>query len=36
MTNTPYLAPLMDVIDFCHATRTQIEMDLYVYDSADE
>lgn len=24
------LAPTLDVIDFCHATRTQIEIDLYM------
>lgn len=27
----PCLAPPMDVIDFCHATRTQIDVDLYLY-----
>ena len=27
---TPCLAPPMDVIDFCHATRTQIDIDLYI------
>ena len=32
----PCLAPPLDVIDFCHATRTQIDIDMYVYDSADE
>jgi len=27
----PCLAPSMDVIDFCHETRTKIDIDLYVY-----
>lgn len=27
---TPCLAPSMKVIDFCHATRTEIDIDLYV------
>lgn len=27
---TPCLAPPLDVIDFCHATRTQLDIDLYV------
>ena len=27
---TPALAPPMDIIDFCYATRTQIDIDLYV------
>jgi len=27
---TPCLAPPMDVIDFCHSTRTQIDIDLYI------
>lgn len=26
----PCLAPPLDVIDFCHATRTNIDIDLYV------
>ncbi|MGN0600250.1 MAG: DUF4279 domain-containing protein [Oscillospiraceae bacterium] len=29
----PCLAPPLDVIDFCHATRTKIDIDMYVYDS---
>lgn len=33
---TPSLAPSLDIIDFCHATRTEIDIDLYVYDSKDE
>ena len=32
----PCLAPTLDVIDFCHATRTEIDIDLYVYSSEDE
>lgn len=32
----PCLAPSLDIIDFCHATRTEIDIDLYVYDSDDE
>ncbi len=32
----PCLAPSLDVIDFCHATRTEIDIDVYVYDSNDE
>lgn len=31
----PCLAPPLDVIDFCHATRTEIDIDMYVY-GADE
>ena len=31
----PCLAPSLDVIDFCHATRTEIDIDLYVYDSKE-
>ncbi|MBQ8569107.1 MAG: DUF4279 domain-containing protein [Oscillospiraceae bacterium] len=30
---SPCLAPPLDVIDFCHATRTNIDIDLYVCDS---
>ena len=33
---SPCLAPPLDVIDFCHATRTEIDIDLYVYNSEDE
>lgn len=29
---TPCLAPPLDVIDFCHATRTEIDIDMYVLD----
>ena len=32
----PCLAPSLDVIDFCHATRTTIDIDLYVMDSTDK
>lgn len=32
----PCLAPGLDVIDFCHATRTEIDIDMYVLDSTDE
>lgn len=32
----PCLAPPLDVIDFCHATRTKIDIDIYVYDSKCE
>ena len=32
----PCLAPSLDVIDFCHATRTQIDIDMYVCDSKCE
>ncbi len=30
--STPVLAPSLEVIDFCHATRTEIDIDLYVYE----
>ena len=26
----PALAPTLDIIDFCHATRTEIDIDMYV------
>ncbi|MDD6023941.1 MAG: DUF4279 domain-containing protein [Oscillospiraceae bacterium] len=29
---SPCLAPSMEVIDFCHLTKTQIDIDLYVMD----
>lgn len=32
----PCLAPSLDIIDFCHATRTQIDIDMYLHDSDDE
>ena len=28
----PCLAPSLDVIDFCHETRTKIDIDLYVVE----
>ena len=28
--SAPCLAPSLDMIDFCHATRTEIDIDLYV------
>ena len=31
--STPCLAPTLDIIDFFHATRTQIDIDLYVRDT---
>lgn len=31
----PCIAPPLDVIDFCHETRTEIDIDLYVYNSTD-
>lgn len=33
---TPCLAPTLDIIDFCHATRTEIDIDMYVMDASDE
>ena len=30
--STPALAPPLDVIDFCHATRTRIDIDLYLHE----
>ena len=32
----PALAPSPDVIDFCHATRTEIDIDLYICGTEDE
>lgn len=32
----PCLAPSLDIIDFCHETRTEIDIDLYVMDATDE
>lgn len=34
--STPCLAPPLDVIDFCHETRTEIDIDLYVWGNDDE
>lgn len=28
----PCLSPSLDVIDFCHETRTEIDIDMYLYD----
>lgn len=33
---SPCLAPSLDIIDFCHATRTEIDIDLYVCDATEE
>ena len=30
------LTKTLDIIDFCHATRTEIDMDMYVYDSTED
>ena len=27
----PCLSPSLDIIDFCHATRTEIDIDYYIY-----
>ena len=32
---SPCLAPPLDVIGFCHATRTEIDIDMYVYNSEE-
>ena len=32
----PCLASPLDVIDFCHATRTQIDIDMYLFNSENE
>ena len=29
---SPCLAPSLDIIDFCHATRTEMDIDLYLYN----
>ena len=34
--STPCLAPSLEIIDFCHATRTEIDIDMYVYNHNDE
>ena len=31
----PCLAPSPDIVDFCHATRTEMDIDLYIRDSKD-
>ena len=32
----PCLAPSREVIEFCYKTKTEIDIDLYVYDSTDD
>lgn len=32
----PCLAPPLDVMDFCHATRTEMDIDLYLYNEKDK
>lgn len=32
---TPCLSPTLDIIDFCHETRTEIDIDFYLLDSDD-
>ena len=32
----PCLAPSLDIIDFCHETRTKIDIDLYVCNANDK
>lgn len=32
----PTLPPSLDVIDFCHATRTEIDIDMYVMNATDD
>ena len=32
----PCLAPPLDVIDFCHATRTKVDIDMYLFNSENE
>ena len=32
----PCLASPLDVIDFCHATRTQTDIDMYLFNSENE
>lgn len=29
----PHLAPTLDIIDFCHETRTEIDIDYYLFNS---
>ena len=29
----PCLAPSLDVMNFCHATRTELDIDMYVYNN---
>ena len=32
---TPCLAPSLDIMDFCHETRTELDIDLYLYGEND-
>ena len=32
----PCLAPSLDIIDFCHMTRTEIDIDMYIINPNDE
>lgn len=32
----PALAPSLDIIDFCHETRTNIDIDLYIYENEED
>jgi len=33
---SPCLAPSLDIIDFCHQTRTEIDIDLYLFGNDEE
>ena len=33
--STPALGPDLEIIDFCHAIRAEIDIDLYVYSAED-
>ena len=35
-STNPCLAPSLKVIDFCHATRTQIDIDMYLFNSENK
>ena len=32
----PCLAPSLDIIDFCHETRTQIDIDMYLHEGEED
>ncbi len=34
--STPSLAPSLDIIDFCHETRTEIDIDYYLFEGDEE
>lgn len=34
--STPCLAPSLDIIDFCHETRTEIDIDYYIMEDDEE